>query len=71
MHSSLILRRKNMTEDAVYQRIDKFHAHLDICSQCRNHCFDLCPIGARLLREAATGRVDESKDNAEEPIHDR
>ncbi|HUV44287.1 MAG TPA: hypothetical protein VMW13_05595 [Dehalococcoidales bacterium] len=44
-----------MTEESVYQRIDRFHAHLDICSQCRNHCFDLCPTGARLLTEAATG----------------
>ena len=32
--------------------IDMFHAHLDICSQCENHPFDLCPIGAMLLREA-------------------
>ncbi len=39
----------------VLERIKKFHAHLDICSQCRNHCFDLCPIGALLLKEAATG----------------
>ena len=37
----------------VYQRIDKFHAHLDICSQCRNHPFNLCPTGAKLLKEAA------------------
>jgi len=34
---------------------DRFFAHLDICSQCRNHPFDLCPTGARLLIEAATG----------------
>lgn len=39
----------------VYKRIDKFHAHLDVCSQCCNHPFALCPTGARLLREAATG----------------
>jgi len=29
-----------------------FHAHLDDCQQCHNHPLDLCPIGARLLREA-------------------
>ncbi|GAJ05584.1 unnamed protein product, partial [marine sediment metagenome] len=38
-----------------YERIDKFHAHLDICSQCRNHPFGLCPAGAKLLEEAAIG----------------
>ncbi len=41
---------------SVYQRIDKFHSHLGICSQCRNHPFGLCPTGARLLKEAATGK---------------
>lgn len=35
-----------------FEGIGNFHDHLDICEQCRNHCFDLCPIGARLLREA-------------------
>ena len=39
----------------VYERIDKFHAHLDICSQCEHHPFNLCSTGAQLLREAATG----------------
>lgn len=36
-------------------RIDKFHKHLDICAQCRNHPFDLCSEGAKLLKYAATG----------------
>jgi hypothetical protein len=31
---------------------DRFHAHLDKCYQCREYPFDLCPIGARLLRES-------------------
>ncbi len=46
-----------MTEDKVdvLERIKKFHAHLDVCSQCRNYCFFLCPTGALLLKEAATG----------------
>jgi len=39
----------------IYQRIDRFHAHLDICSQCRNNPFGLCSTGAKLLKEAATG----------------
>ena len=41
------------------ERIARFHKHLDICSQCRNHCFNLCPTGARLLKYAATGQIDE------------
>ena len=47
-------------KEDVYKRIDRFHAHLDVCSQCRNHCFELCPTGARLLKEAATGQSDEA-----------
>lgn len=34
---------------------DKFHAHLDICKQCREHPFNLCAEGSRVLFEAATG----------------
>lgn len=26
-----------------------FHEHLDACEQCRNHPFDLCPVGHTLL----------------------
>lgn len=44
-----------MSDATAYQLIDKFHAHLDVCSQCRNHPFGLCSVGARLLREAAEG----------------
>ena len=40
----------------IYQRISKFHAHLDICEQCERHPSDLCPEGARLLKYAATGK---------------
>lgn len=29
--------------------IEKFHAHLDLCEQCREHPFDLCVAGAQLL----------------------
>lgn len=37
-------------------RIKKFHAHLDTCNQCAQHCFALCPEGAKLLKYAATGQ---------------
>lgn len=33
--------------------IDRFHAHLDKCEQCRNQIFNLCPIGEQLLRQAS------------------
>lgn len=26
-----------------------FHGHLDVCKQCRENPFGLCPVGARLL----------------------
>ncbi len=44
-----------MTNEATTLRIDRFHAHLDVCSQCERHPFDLCPIGVKLLRSAAMG----------------
>lgn len=44
-----------MTEVGVeIDRIKLFHAHLDVCTQCERHPFDLCFTGAKLLREAAT-----------------
>lgn len=27
----------------------RFHAHLDVYEQCRNHPFELCPAGAAIL----------------------
>jgi len=44
--------------------IAEFHAHLDICSQCENQPFNLCPTGAALLKEAAMdpfGLTDKEK----------
>lgn len=29
--------------------VSQFHAHLDECETCREHPFDLCPLGHRLL----------------------
>ncbi len=43
------------------RRIAKFHAHLDVCSQCETHPFELCSTGGRLLKEAATGLVDDPR----------
>lgn len=31
----------------------RFHQHLDACSQCADHPFELCAIGAKLLQEEA------------------
>ena len=47
---------------------DNFHAHLDVCPQCEQHPFDLCPIGHKLLMTVGTAedqRVIYSK--VEEP----
>lgn len=33
--------------------VERFHAHLDECAQCEKQPFDLCAIGARLIRLAA------------------
>ena len=51
---------EEVKRDPVLQRIDRFYGHLDVCSQCRNHPFDLCPTGAWLLKEAATGEFEKS-----------
>ena len=33
--------------------VDRFHAHLDACEQCREHPFDLCATGSELIQVAA------------------
>ena len=33
---------------------DRFHSHLDVCRQCEQQPFNLCPSGLRLLTEAVT-----------------
>jgi hypothetical protein len=45
-------------------RIDLFHAHLDLCSQCKNNPFNLCSIGATLLLQAWKNPSKEIKKNA-------
>jgi hypothetical protein len=32
--------------------VDAFHAHLDTCTQCREHPHELCSVGAPLLIKA-------------------
>lgn len=32
---------------------NRYHAHLDVCKQCREHPFALCRQGAELLKEVA------------------
>lgn len=36
-----------------------FHAHLDLCTQCRERPFDLCIEGGVLLSHAAHGLTEE------------
>jgi hypothetical protein len=36
-------------ETGTLAAINAFHAHLDHCSQCMNHPFNLCSEGAKLL----------------------
>ena len=33
--------------------MSKFHDHLDACTQCREHPFALCEIGAAFMKEEA------------------
>lgn len=28
-----------------------FHEHLDVCKQCRDHPFGLCPVGQEALKK--------------------
>ncbi len=32
-----------------------FHDHLDVCEQCRNHPFSLCPVGEEILAKSEEG----------------
>lgn len=42
---------------SVTERMDRFHAHLDECAQCRQHPFALCGVGDSLLRATAADAV--------------
>jgi len=33
---------------------NRYHDHLDVCDQCREHPFDLCVTGLTLLTQSAT-----------------
>ena len=42
---------------------NKFHDHLDVCKQCREHPFDLCTVGVAAMRSKIaihSTRVDEN-----------
>ena len=47
-----------MTLERVIPEGEKFHAHLDICEQCRENPFDLCDEGAKLLISEAEKIAD-------------
>jgi hypothetical protein len=34
-----------------------FHAHLDVCKRCEGQPFDLCPVGAKLLKQEVDARA--------------
>jgi len=46
--------------------IDRFHAHLDICEQCREHPFQLCPTGVLLITSAVADLAVEATKGREE-----
>lgn len=52
-----------LVTDITPGRVDEFHAHLDVCQQCRDNPFDLCPIGATLLKAAAEKPYSHSAKN--------
>jgi hypothetical protein len=44
------------------KEIDRFHKHLDVCARCRNEPFNLCAMGASLLRMAGEGVMKKVKE---------
>lgn len=46
-----------MSEATKERSIDRFHRHLDECRQCRDHPFELCPHGMRLLMATDNGEL--------------
>lgn len=40
------------------EKREQFHRHLDVCAQCRERPFDLCPLGATLLTASVSVRLD-------------
>lgn len=41
--------------------VDRFYAHLEECTQCANHPFQLCSAGQRLIDEAAGFHLKEDE----------
>jgi hypothetical protein len=46
---NLMTTAARIPEDFSSIRVDEFHAHLDVCEQCRNHPFKLCAEGQKVL----------------------
>jgi anti-sigma factor ChrR (cupin superfamily) len=40
------------TAGQVTEPVDALHAHLDMCTQCREQPFNLCATGAKALAES-------------------
>jgi hypothetical protein len=47
----------------------KFTEHLDQCERCRNHPFNLCSNGARLLQQEVdnVGRLQQDRKKQQKP----
>lgn len=53
----------------MYELMDPrpFHDHLDVCRQCRERPFDLCPAGEKLFLEAISGEAKPLYKRAKRP----
>jgi hypothetical protein len=46
--------------------VNRFHAHLDICEQCREHPLNLCEVGAYFLGKAVDAGEEVPKQSSNE-----
>jgi len=44
---------------------ERFHRHLDVCVQCREHPFDLCILGGVLLMSTVVSVVRRNNENVD------
>jgi hypothetical protein len=51
----LIFGEEQPETSPLSQQSWNFHRHLDVCAQCRNQPFNLCPSGYSLLTVAVAG----------------
>ena len=52
MHAGALPRLPAGGAAMMAPKMDAFHAHLDVCKQCREHPLNLCPLGNGLIRAA-------------------